>query len=147
MWISVDYGKKRVGFALSRSQGLAVTPCGVLARPDGPWVKADSFALVIGRIREMAAESGDGLDGIVLGDPGEDDDGSYYLRRTILELRSLLEARFGCPVRLHDERFSSREAAEALAGSGGRGAGPLDDRAAAVILDRFFEEMRKTRPQ
>ena len=140
MWIGVDYGKKRSGFACSDALGITAAPCGIVRSPDGPWVKQESFTGVINTIDTILSQKGVSLEGIVLGDPGEDDPGSVYLRRTILQLKESLVARFSCPVLLQDERFSSREAALAREASGRRSGKPLDDAAAAVILTRFLHQ-------
>jgi RNase H-fold protein (predicted Holliday junction resolvase) len=120
MWIGIDYGKKRSGFALSISGGLAATALPVLRAPAGPYVKRESFARVEARLAAILADhAGEPLDGIVLGDPGEDDPGSAYLRQTIRELGARLEALYPGKIFYQDERFSSREAAAGFAAAGG----------------------------
>ena len=138
MWVAVDYGKMRVGLASADAGSLSVAPAGILRYPPGPYVKKDSFGMVINGIRDFLGNRN--LEGIVLGDPGEEDEGSRYLRIRILELGGLLGEAFGVPVEFQDEAFSSREAEEALEASGrSRRGRRLDDLAACVILRRYLE--------
>lgn len=146
MWLGIDYGKNRSGFALSVSGGIAATALPVLRSPEGPYVKRESFARVEERLAAiLAGHPAEPLDGIVLGDPGEDDPGSAYLRQTVRELGARLEALYPGKIFFQDERFSSREAAAGFAAAGGRvSRETLDSAAAAVILTRHLQEKRAT---
>lgn len=141
MWVAVDYGKVRVGLAVAVAGPVSAAPAGILRYPDGPYVKKRSFRMVEHGIRDLVADRREPLEGVVLGDPGEDDDGSRFLRMRIVALAEVLKQSFAVPVVLQDESFSSRDAQESLDAAGISAQNRrLDDLAACVVLRRYLEK-------
>jgi len=141
--LGVDYGRKRIGLALS-------DPTGLLARP---W-KALALAGFEQQVRELAREiasleaESDGLSVIVIGLPrrlsGEHNEQTAVVQALAERLGGLTSVE----VTLQDERLSSREAEELLARTekDWRKRKPLlDAAAAAVILQDYLDARPRPR--
>jgi putative Holliday junction resolvase len=137
--LGIDYGRTRVGLALSDATGM-------LARPWKTLVLTGSISSVAAAIaREVAhlREESDGLGTIVIGFPrrlsGEPNEQTPLVHALASSLTALAG---GIPVVLQDERLSSREAEELLSRreKDWRRRKPLlDAAAAAVILQDYLD--------
>jgi putative holliday junction resolvase len=126
--LSVDFGEKRIGLAVSDESGEVVVPVGVLSRR--------SDAQAASEITAAAREREVGL--FVVGLPVHPEDGgdSLFAPRVRNFARRLAEAS-GLPVELHGEALTSHSAEEALREAGtsrDRRRAALDAEAAAGIL-------------
>jgi putative Holliday junction resolvase len=137
-FLGIDYGRRRIGLALSDATGLLARPWKTIPREGSTAQVARVLA------REVAAllAEDDGLAGIVLGHPrklgGEPTDQTS----TVNALAGALRTELAIPVVLQDERLSSREAESLLAQriKSWRDRKPLLDAAsAAVILQDFLD--------
>ncbi|MBB3227344.1 putative Holliday junction resolvase [Luteibacter sp. Sphag1AF] len=129
-----DVGTKIVGMAVGNRLTASARALAAVAVRDGEpdWT-------VIDRLRQewLPAE-------LVVGLPLDIDGKDQPMTRTARKFAAKLEARYGLPVVLVDERHSSREAARRFAD--GRAAGlrkksdaqTIDAEAAAVILERWL---------
>lgn len=136
--LGVDYGRKRIGLALSDPTGLLARPWKTI--PSGgasPGTAAD----LIGEIERLRQEP-DGLAGVVLGLPrrlsGEANDQTPVVQALATRLRETLDL----PIVLQDERLSSREAESLLARrekDWRKRKALLDAAAAAVILQDYLD--------
>ncbi|MFN7978831.1 MAG: Holliday junction resolvase RuvX [Vicinamibacterales bacterium] len=137
--LGVDYGRKRIGLALSDASATLASPWKVLARQG-----SDREA-----VRAIAAEAGvlaaddDGLAAIVVGWPRRLD-GSPNEQTPIVEaFARALGTAVTVPVVLQDERLSSHEADTRLAlreRDWRKRKQVLDAAAAAVILQDYLDE-------
>ena len=136
--LGIDYGRKRIGLALS-------DPTGLLARPWKTIAASGGTARVAGVLAAEASallSEPDGLSAIVVGYPrrlsGERNDQTGPVEAVAEALRSLV----GVPVVLQDERLSSREAESLLARSEKdwrKRKALLDAASAAVILQDYLD--------
>jgi putative Holliday junction resolvase len=142
--LGVDYGRKRIGLALS-------DPTGLLARPwktlPGSGSVRQAAASLAREIEGLAAED-DGLAVVVVGLPrrlsGEPNEQTLVVRSVVERLQALV----GLPVELQDERLSSREAEHHLSRTekDWRIRKPLlDAMAAAVILQDYLDGQARLR--
>ena len=137
-FLGIDYGRRRIGLALSDPSGLLSRPWKTLASHGN----RQAVAKMIGaEISQLLAED-DGLAGIVLGYPrklgGEPTDQTP----AVTALAEALRLSVSIPVVLQDERLSSREAESLLARriKNWRDRKPLLDAAsAAVILQDYLD--------
>ena len=129
---AIDYGRKRVGLAIS-------DPLRLFARPVGTFPPAEALA----QLQDLRA-AGD-LAEIVLGWPLEPDgsEGAAVerVRRFQIEVEAVLP---GIPITRQDERYSSEEAKSRLYAAGRwaetrRDRGRIDAEAACVLLEDFLE--------
>jgi putative holliday junction resolvase len=134
-YLGVDYGRRRVGIAVS-------DPLGVIARGVGVLERKPSLAADVCR---MAAELGAGT--VVVGMPftlkGEKGEMALEVEAFIAEV----ERTCGLPVVAVDERFTSSSAADTLIEMGvpkmkRREKGRIDAMAAALILQDFLDNRR-----
>ena len=134
-FLGVDYGRKRVGVAVS-------DPLGIIARGVGVIERTPFLATEVCR---MAAELGAGA--VVVGMPltlrGEKGEMALEVDAFIAEL----EAVCGLPVVAVDERFTSATAADTVIAMGvpkkkRRDRGRIDAMAAALILQDFLDHRR-----
>jgi len=140
--LSVDLGRRRTGLAFSAG-GFAPRPVGIL-RTDRDWPPMCREIVKIGKQN--------GAEGIVVGMPVTRD-GNLRDRRTdskvgrvcrnfAYELAVAARAEGVC-VLLVDEKMSTSIAEESLelsrSGGGKASSGPVDDVAAAIILQMYFE--------
>lgn len=140
-YLGVDYGRKRVGLALSDATGTLARPWETLVS-GGP--AAASAALVQARLSRFARESldDDRVEAIVVGLPrrlnGEDNEQTAEARRFATALADAT----GLPVHLQDERLTSHEA-EMRLGERERDwrarKSKLDAAAAAIILQDYLD--------
>jgi putative holliday junction resolvase len=145
-FLGIDYGRKRIGLALSDATGLLARPWKtVAARPAVKLAAAD-----IAREIEALRQEPEGLGGIVIGLPlrlsGEANDQTA----TVQGLASELRQRTAVPVTLQDERLSSREAESLLARreKDWRKRKPLlDAMSAAVVLQDFLDSRTGVLPR
>jgi putative Holliday junction resolvase len=136
--LGIDYGRRRIGLALSDATGLLARPWKTIAAEGNPshiaaLLSAEALALAAGE---------DGLSAIALGYPrrlnGEPTGQTAIVEAIAIALRASVNV----PVILQDERLSSREAERALAvrEKDWRKRKPLlDAAAAAVILQDYLD--------
>ena len=139
--MGVDYGRRRIGLAVSDATGLLARAWKTIPRVGNPAQVAASLAT------EATAllDDEDGLAAIVVGLPrrlsGEPTDQTAMVEDVVSKLRLLV----GIPVVLQDERLTSHEAQALLATreKDWRKRKPLiDAAAAAVILQDYLDNKR-----
>ena len=132
-YLSIDYGAKRVGLAISDPLGMIAFPAGFIARRAG---KRAPIAEIVRRAESLEAK------GFVMGLPldgkGEETDWTREVRAVGAELAK----RTGLPVRYLDERYSTAGALRAVRemGRSTRGRkGDVDSLTAAMLLQRLLD--------
>ena len=136
--LGVDVGAKRIGLALSDASGVLATPLQTLeprgAAPAGVAAVAD----IAGRL----ASEPDGLAAIVVGWPLHLDGSPGEQTARVAAFVEALRRRIALPIRLQDERLTSRDAESRLAlreKDWRRRRRRLDAAAAAVILQDYLD--------
>ena len=136
--LGVDYGRRRIGLALSDATGLLARPWKTIA---GGRDAARDLARIAG---ELGAEE-DGLAAIVIGLPrrlsGEANEQTAAATKLADDLRTLVDV----PIVLQDERLSSHAAEELLARrekDWRKRKAQLDAAAAAIILQDYLDSRR-----
>jgi putative holliday junction resolvase len=134
--LAIDYGRKRIGLALSDELGVIAQPLSVLNRKN----RADDLK----RLRDICAQNDVGH--IIVGHPvhitGEDSEmaaeAASFAARIAKALRIETE--------MVDERLTSWEARETLSQTGTRNKSreAVDDVAAAVLLRDYLAQRHKT---
>jgi putative Holliday junction resolvase len=127
-FLAVDYGRKRVGLAISDPLGMIATPAGFITRREG---KRPPITKIVARATELGAL------GYLIGLPL--DAGGHETAWTA-EVRALgaeIAKRTGMPVRFYDERFTTAAALRTIKelGESTRGRkGDVDALSAAILL-------------
>jgi|YelNatPaOPRAMG01_1025707.scaffolds.fasta_scaffold00684_14 putative Holliday junction resolvase len=138
---AIDLGTRRIGLAVSDSEGRVVSPLAVVERRS---LSADIEAVH----RMLSARQ---VDRVIVGLPLNMDGGEGRMAILARNFANRLAEHTGIAVELQDERLSSFEARERVAELGGRRRGrkkrPLDALAAAVILETWFEKKRRALPR
>jgi putative Holliday junction resolvase len=136
--LGIDYGRKRIGLALSDATGTLATPWRLIERPPS---EEETLKLIARQIDELIAAD-DGLDAVVVGWPRRLDGTPTDLTPVVEAFARALDARVTVPVILQDERLSSHEAESRLA-LGARDwrkrKARLDAAAAAVVLQDYLD--------
>jgi putative Holliday junction resolvase len=144
--LAIDYGKKRLGLALSDESG-------VTSRPFATWTRINRRR-DLARLRDLVQEQT--VCRIVIGLPLHLDGSPSEMSEEVKSFSARVSKALGIPVELMDERLSSWEAKQTISasesqrpvrrGSQGRIEGkrktPLDDVAAAIILRDYLERAR-----
>jgi putative holliday junction resolvase len=133
--LAIDYGRKRIGLALSDELGVTAQPLQVLAHKN----RQDD----VRRLREICRAKGVRL--IVVGHPVHITGEAGQMAEEAARFAARLRKELGIPVELADERLTSWEAEQTLAEMGGakrRKDAPLDDVAAAILLREYLERKR-----
>ncbi len=129
--LGFDYGRRRIGVAVSDPGGSLASAWGVHRTPDdGP---------VRDLVARLVAERG--VAEIVVGLPLTADGRETEMAGRVRRFAEVLREQTGLPVHLCDERFSSREA-RAYLNAGGRRRRPrgeVDAVAAEIILQQFLD--------
>lgn len=136
--LGIDYGRRRIGLALSDPTGLLARPWKTIAASGAP---ARVAAALAAEISALVSEP-NGLSAVALGYPrrlsGEANEQTAIVERIADALRALVAV----PIVLQDERLSSHEAEALLARTekDWRKRKPLLDAAsAAVILQDYLD--------
>ncbi len=143
--LGIDYGKRRIGLALSDATGMLARPWKTIANDGGLARVAEAIAL---EISALSAED-DGLHVVVLGLPRRLSGEANEQTAAVEGLAERLRAACVVPVVLQDERLTSREAESLLARreKDWRKRKPLlDATAAAVILQDYLDARGRLRP-
>ena len=127
-FLAVDYGRKRIGLAISDPLGMIASPAGFITRREG---KRAPITKIIARATELDAR------GFLLGLPldGEGDETEWTAE--VRALGAEISKRTGMPVRFYDERFTTAAALRTVRelGESTRGRkGDLDSLSAAILL-------------
>ena len=141
--LGVDVGARRIGLALSDASGALATPLRTLSARGA----ASAGAAAVANIAERLAGEEDGLAVVVLGWPLQLDGSAGEQTVRVEAFARALRRRLALPVRLQDERLSSREAESRLAlreKDWRRRRQRLDAAAAAVILQEYLDARRAT---
>lgn len=136
--LGIDYGRRRIGLALSDASGTLASPLSVLARPAGD---RETVRVVAAEVVRLAAEV-DGLETVVVGWPRRLDGSPNEQTPVVEAFVGALAAAVPVPVVLQDERLSSHEAEARLAvreKDWRRRKQVLDAAAAAVILQDYLD--------
>ncbi len=144
--LAIDYGKKRLGLALSDE--FCVT-----SRPYATWARINRRR-DLARLRELVRD--EKVRRIVIGLPLHLDGTPSEMSEETKSFAARVEKALGLPVEMMDERLSSWEARETVSAEGPgkrarRGSSghsrtkeksPLDDIAAAIILRDYLDKTR-----
>jgi putative Holliday junction resolvase len=139
-FLGIDYGRRRIGLALSDATGLLARPWNAIARDGNPRQVAAALAREIAALRA----EGDGLEAVVLGFPrrlsGEANEQTSEVNALAEQLRQAIDL----PIVLQDERLTSVEAEWMLAAreKDWRRRKPLIDAAAAAIILQDYLDAR-----
>jgi putative holliday junction resolvase len=129
-WMGIDYGTVRIGVAIGNTTDGIASPIEVVA--------AQPPARAIDRIKELIGEYG--VEGLVVGWPLNMEDSEGPQGEISRAVALVLAETTGLDVRLWDERLSSFEADQKLAGllTRKKKKARQDAVAAAAILHDFF---------
>jgi putative Holliday junction resolvase len=126
--LAIDYGRRRIGLAISDPLGIIASPAGYIDRREG---KRPPITKVIARANELEAQGY--LIGLPLDGEGNETDWTAEVRHFGAEIAK----RTGMPVRFYDERFTTaaalRTVKEMEQSTRGR-KGDVDALAAAILL-------------
>lgn len=143
--IGIDYGRRRIGLALSDATGMLARPWKTIEGGGGPRRTAMRLAT---EITALAADP-DGLAAVVVGYPrrlnGDATEQTAAVEAMVGELRQIV----ALPLVLQDERLTSREAEALLARreKDWRKRKPLLDAAsAAIILQDYLDGQARAVP-
>ncbi len=128
--LGLDYGRKRIGLAISDELRLTAQPLQTLTRKN----RADD----IRRLREICREQG--VARIIVGHPVHITGEAGEMAEEAARFAARLKKELGIEVELLDERLTSWEAEQTVA-STRRSSAPLDDVAAAILLREYLERL------
>jgi putative Holliday junction resolvase len=143
-FLGIDYGRRRIGLALSDATGLLARPWKTIEAQGGLKQVA---ATIVAEIVTLQREE-DGLGGVVLGFPRKLGGDPTDQTAAIESLAAMLRERIEVPLILQDERLSSREAESLLARRMKNWRDRkrvLDAASAAVILQDYLDGRRGER--
>jgi putative pre-16S rRNA nuclease len=132
--LAIDYGRRRIGLALSDELGLTAQPLTTLVRTNRP--------TDLGRLRDLCREQG--VAQVVVGCPLNLDGQAGPMAEEATRFAARLQRELGIPVDLQDERLTSWEAEQmALEQRPSRAKRePLDHVAAAIVLREYLDRQR-----
>ena len=143
--LGVDYGRKRVGLALSDASGMLARPWKTLAVAG-----IDRQAGELARAVEALAAESDGLSVIVIGLPRRLSGEANEQTAAVEQLAARLERHTAVPIVLQDERLTSHEAEELLSRrekDWRKRKSQLDAVAAALILQDYLDARPHPTPE
>ena len=134
--LAIDYGRKRIGLALSDELGLTAQPLATFLRTNR---RND-----LRRLREICRKHA--VARILVGHPLHMTGESSPMAEEAALFAARLQKDLGIAVELVDERLTSWEAAQTMAevkSSSRRKRAPIDDVAAAVLLRDYLEHKKQ----
>jgi putative holliday junction resolvase len=143
-FLGIDYGRRRIGLALSDASGTLARPWKTIARQGNP---SQVAALITALVTDLRSED-DGLDGVVVGLPRALSGEPTESTAAVTSLVTAMRTRIALPIVLQDERLSSQEAESRLARrlKNWRDRKPLLDAAAAAVILQDFLDGRSAPP-
>jgi len=126
--LALDYGRKRIGLAVSDELRLTAQPLQTLTRKN----RAEDLR----RLRKICREQG--VARIIVGQPVHITGEPGEMAEEAARFAARLKKELGIDVELLDERLTTWEARQTVAGTRREGA-PLDDVAAAILLREYLE--------
>jgi putative Holliday junction resolvase len=129
-FLAVDYGRKRIGLAISDPLGMIASPAGFIERREG---KRPPITKIVARATELHAQ------GYVIGLPLDGEGNETPWTAEVRALGAEIAKRTGMPVRFLDERFTTAVALRTVKemGESTRGRkGDVDSLAATILLQR-----------
>lgn len=129
-FLAVDYGRKRIGLAISDPLGMIASPAGFIERREG---KRAPITKIVARATELGAQ------GYVIGLPLDGEGNETDWTAEIRALGAEIAKRTGMPVRFYDERFTTAAALRTVKdlGQSTRGRkGDVDSLAATILLQQ-----------
>ena len=136
--LGIDFGKRRVGLAISDPTGTLARPLATLTVTSAP----DAVHQVAAEATRLAAEE-EGLDAIVVGLPARLDGSATEETASVAAFIRALGARVPVRIVTGDERLTSHEAESRLAAGERdwrRRKEKLDAAAAAIILQDYLDQ-------
>jgi putative pre-16S rRNA nuclease len=136
--LALDYGRKRIGLAVSDELRLTAQPLKTLARKN----RAED----VRRLREICREQG--VARIIVGHPVHMTGEAGPMAEEAARFAARLKKELGIEVELLDERLTSWEAEQTVAGTRsprGRDRAVLDDVAAAILLREYLDRQSPAR--
>ena len=127
-FMAIDYGRKRIGLAVSDPLGMIASPAGFIVRREG---KRAPITKILARAKELNAA------GFVIGLPLDGEGNETDWTAEVRALGAEIAKRTAMPVRFYDERFTTAAAlrtVQELGGSARGRKGDLDSLAAAILL-------------
>lgn len=136
--LALDYGRKRIGLALSDELGITAAPLAILVRKN----RADDLR----RLREIARKHE--AKRIVIGLPLRLNGDETEMSEEVTNFAKRLRKHLGLPVEMYDERLSSWQAhsEEILPAKRRRSAAKAKDDVAAAVILRDFLAQQETSP-
>ncbi len=134
--LAFDFGEKRIGVAVADLTVGIAHPLQTLHAEDNK----TRFAAIAALIAEWQPTR------LIVGEPRHADGGAHETARLARRFAQRLEGRFGLPVTLVDESFSSTAAESRLHEQGVHGGklkSVLDSAAACEIMQTWLEQQRK----
>lgn len=131
--LAFDFGTKRIGVAIGNTISASARPLTTLSGEETD----QRFAAIQALLQEWAPVA------LVVGLPCNDDGTPHEMTRLCRRFANRLKGRFGLPVLLVDERYTSASASTQLNEAGIRGLKQkplLDQIAAQHILQAYFDE-------
>jgi putative Holliday junction resolvase len=126
--LAIDYGRKRIGLAISDPLGIIASPAGYIERRAG---KRPPITKIIARANELGAQ------GYLIGLPLDGEGHETAWTAEVRHFGAEIAKRTGMPVRFYDERFTTaaalRTVKEMEQSTRGR-KGDVDALAAAILL-------------
>jgi putative holliday junction resolvase len=129
-FLAVDYGRKRIGLAISDPLGMIASPAGFIDRREG---KRAPVTKIVARATELDAR------GYLIGLPLDGEGNETPWTAEVRALGAEIAKRTGMPVRFLDERFTTAVALRTVKemGESTRGRkGDVDSLAATILLQR-----------
>jgi putative Holliday junction resolvase len=129
-FMAIDYGRKRIGLAISDPIGMIASPAGFIVRREG---KRAPITKILARAAELGAQ------GFVVGLPLDGEGNETDWTAEVRALGAEIAKRTGMPVRFYDERFTTAAALRTVQelGESTRGRkGDIDSLSAAILLQQ-----------
>lgn len=134
-FLAIDYGRRRIGLAVSDELGMTALPLPVMGRKNR---RTD-----VAHLRDIVKQNGVSI--ILVGLPLHLSGESSEMATEATRFADRIQKELGLPVKLRDERLTSWEAEQMAAQLGLRKNADIDSVAAAILLREYLDETASPR--
>lgn len=133
--LAIDYGRRRIGLAISDEMGMTARPLATMQRKN----RREDMK----RLRDLAKTNG--VQAILVGSPVHLNGQSSEMSEEVAQFASRIQKELAVPVELRDERLTSWEAQQMAAELGMGKNADIDSLAAAILLREYLDEARSSK--
>ncbi len=140
--LAIDYGKKRIGLAVSDKMKMIATPIGLIQAKSS---LKETVKLLKAKMEQVVIDRGAEISLVVVGMPYRLSGGDSAMTEEVKKFITLLQEEIETPIKSWDERLTSKLAEQSLKERGlnrKKRTKQVDTIAATLVLQNYLDSLR-----